>query len=149
MGDPFVEFVGLRPKMYSFKVMEAAEYEPQLPFFDAVHFKHKSVVNGVSQINIKDFTHDDYFAMFREGEAGKTQPPYRLETLSRNFQSKLQTGIIAHYFIICRFTRWSSRSVGFVRAMTNDICLPICPTVCRTRPRSRTVTSRWRRRSNW
>ena len=68
-GDQIVEFVGLRPKMYSFKVMEAVEYDARLPPLDAVHFKHKAVAKGVSRANIKNFTHGDYVAMFREGEA--------------------------------------------------------------------------------
>ena len=57
--------------MYFFKVMEAVEYDPWLPPLDAVHFKHKAVAKRVSRANIKTFTHDDYIAMFCEGEARK------------------------------------------------------------------------------
>ena len=30
-GSPIVEFVALKPKMYSFTVMDAEEYDPRLP----------------------------------------------------------------------------------------------------------------------
>ena len=69
-GHPIVEFVGLRPKMYSFTVMDAEEYDPRIPV-EPVQLKHKAVAKGVSMANIKQFTHEDYVAMFREGDAQK------------------------------------------------------------------------------
>ena len=100
-GDPIVEFVGHRPKMYSFKVMEAMEYDPRRLPLDAVHFKHKAVAKGVSLPNIKNFTHDDYVAMSREGEARKVT--------NRRIGSKLHQVIFkvnygqASYFTLFRY----------------------------------------------
>ena len=68
------------------------EYDPRLPPFDEVHLKHKAVPKGVSLANIKNFTHDDYVAMFREGETHKVT--------NRCIDSKLHQVI----FKACRFT---------------------------------------------
>ena len=65
-----VEFVGLRPKMYSFILMDADEYDPRLPV-EPVQLRHKAIAKGVSRANIKRFTHDEYVTMFREGDARK------------------------------------------------------------------------------
>ena len=67
---PIVEFVGLRPKMYSFTVLDAEEYEPRL-LVALVQLRHKAVAKGVSRANIKRFTHDDFATMFREGNKRK------------------------------------------------------------------------------
>ena len=67
---PIVEFVGLRPKMYSFTVIDAEKYDPRLPV-EQVQLRHKTVAKGVSRANIKRFTHDEYVTMFREGDARK------------------------------------------------------------------------------
>ena len=69
-GNPIVEFVALKPKMYSFTIMDAEEYDPHLPV-EEVQLKHKAVAKGVSRANIKQFRHDDYVQMFREGDARK------------------------------------------------------------------------------
>ena len=69
-GHPVVEFVGLRPKMYSFTVMDADVYEPILPVYP-VDIRHKAVAKGVSRANIKRFSHEDYLTMFREGDVRK------------------------------------------------------------------------------
>jgi hypothetical protein len=68
-GDPIVEFVALKPKMYSFTVMDCFEPEgpPPLP---AV-LRHKAVAKGISRANIKRFSHEDYLTMFREGDCRK------------------------------------------------------------------------------
>ena len=68
--NPIVEFVGLRPKMYSFTVMDVEEYDPRFPF-EPVQPRHKAVAKVVWRANIKRFTHDDYVTMFREGDARK------------------------------------------------------------------------------
>ena len=65
-----VEFVGLRPKMYSFTVMDAEEYDLRLPV-EPVQLRHKAVAKRVSRANIKRFTHNKYVTMFREGDARK------------------------------------------------------------------------------
>ena len=67
---PIVEFVGLRPKMYSFTVMDAEEYDRRLPV-EPVQLRHKAVAEGVSRANIKRFTHEEYVTMFREDDARK------------------------------------------------------------------------------
>ena len=67
---PSVEFVGLRPKMYRFNVMDAEEYDPRLPV-EPVQLRHKTVAKGVSRANIKRFTPEEYVKMFREGDARK------------------------------------------------------------------------------
>jgi hypothetical protein len=69
-GDQIVEFVGLRPKMYSFTVMDARDPDPRLPPLP-VNIKHKSVAKGISRANIRRFTHEDYLTMFREGDSRK------------------------------------------------------------------------------
>ena len=69
-GDQVVEFVGLRPKMYSFTIMDAQDPDPRLPHLP-VNIKHKAVAKGISRANIKRFSHEDYLFMFREGVARK------------------------------------------------------------------------------
>ena len=69
-SHPIVEFVGLRPKMYSFTVMDAEEYDPWLPV-EPVQLRHKTVAKGVLRANIKRFTHDDYVTMFHEVDSRK------------------------------------------------------------------------------
>ena len=150
-GDPIVKFVGLQPKMYSFKVIEAVEYNSRLPPLDEVHFKHKAVAKGVSRANIKNFTYDDYVAMFPNGEARKvTNRRIGSKLHQVNFTVNYGHCIIFHIIpLFCRFTRWSRRSVGAVRTMTSAICWPICPTFRRTRTRTRTITICKPWRSNW
>ena len=67
---PIVEFVGLRPKMYSFTIMDAEEYNPRLPV-EPVQLRHNAVAKGVSRAIIKRYTHDEYVTMLREGDARK------------------------------------------------------------------------------
>ena len=67
---PIVEFVGLRPKMYSFTVMNAEEYDPRLPV-KPVQLRHKAIAKGGLRTNNKLFTHEKYVTMFREGDARK------------------------------------------------------------------------------
>jgi len=65
-GDPIVEFVGLRPKMYSFTVCKAT-----LPGTPITELKHKAVAKGITRANISTLTHDDYKAMYRFGPQQK------------------------------------------------------------------------------
>ena len=64
-GDPIVEFVGLRPKMYSFTVCRAAEYIPGRN--DQMDMWHKAVAKGVSRAQIRRFKHVDYVRMYNGG----------------------------------------------------------------------------------
>ena len=63
--DPFVEFVGLRPKMYSFTVCEASELIPRLNY--PIEVKHTAVAKGVARSQIKCFQHEDYVRMYHGG----------------------------------------------------------------------------------
>ena len=63
-GDTIVEFVGLRPKMYSFTVCEASEPIPGLNYpMDVRHM----VANGMARSQIKRFKHEDYVRMYNGG----------------------------------------------------------------------------------
>ena len=64
-GDPIVEFVGLRPKMYSFTVCRANKYKEGLN--NAVEIRNKHVAKGISRSQIKRFTHEDYISMYNGG----------------------------------------------------------------------------------
>ena len=64
-GDPIVEFVGLRPKMYSFTVCDASEPIPGLNY--PMYVWHKAVVKGVARSQIKRFKHEDYVRMYNGG----------------------------------------------------------------------------------
>ena len=64
-GDPIVEFVGLRPKMYSFTVCEASEPIPGLNY--PMDVRHKAVAKGVARSQIKRFKHEDYVRMYNGG----------------------------------------------------------------------------------
>ena len=45
---PIDEFVGLRPKMYSFTVMDAKEYDPRHPV-ELLQLRHKAVAKGIRE----------------------------------------------------------------------------------------------------
>ena len=124
-GNPIVEFVGLRPK-----IMEAVEYDQRRPPLDGVHFKHKAVAKGVSRANIKNFTHDDYVAMCREGEAFQVTNRRNGSKLHQVFLTVNYGYNIKFYNIpqSCRFTRWSMKSADFVCTITSATCLAICKT---------------------
>ena len=57
-GNPIVEFVGLRPKMYSFTVCDALEPIPGVNYLMDV--RHKAVAKRVARSLIKRFNHEDY-----------------------------------------------------------------------------------------
>ena len=64
-GDPIVELVGLRPKMYSFTVGRSAEPIPALNL--SMDMWHKAVAYGVARSQIKRFKHKDYVRMYNCG----------------------------------------------------------------------------------
>ena len=66
MRDPIIEFVGLRPKMYSFTVCHADEPIPGLNYL--MDTWHKAVAKGVSRAQIKRFKHEDYVRMYNGGD---------------------------------------------------------------------------------
>ena len=63
--NPIVEFIGLRPKMYSFTVCDASEPIPMVNY--PMDIRHKAVAKGVVRSQIKRFKHEDYVRMFNGG----------------------------------------------------------------------------------
>ena len=64
-GNPIVEFVGLRPTMYSIPVYDASEPIPRVN--DPMDVRNKAVAKGVARSQIKRFKHEDYVRMFKKG----------------------------------------------------------------------------------
>jgi hypothetical protein len=61
--DPIIQWVGLRPKMYSLTSCKATKWDPTNPVRPVE--RHKQVSKGCSRPNIKQFTPDDYVRMYR------------------------------------------------------------------------------------
>ena len=66
MGDPIVEFIGFRLKMYSFTMCEASEPIPGLNY--PMDVRHKAMAKNLARSKIKRFKHEDYVRMYN-GEA--------------------------------------------------------------------------------
>ena len=64
-GNPIVEFVGLRVKMYSFTVCDASEFIPGVNY--SINVPHKAVATGVARFQIKRLKHEDYLRMYNGG----------------------------------------------------------------------------------
>ena len=64
-GNPIFEFVGLRPKMYSFTVCDKSEPIPGVNY--SMDMRHKAVAKGVERSQIKRFKHEDYLRMYNGG----------------------------------------------------------------------------------
>ena len=64
-GDPIVEFIGLRPKMFSFTVCRTTEYKQKLNY--KVEMRNKQVAKNISRSQIKRSKHKDYFLMYNGG----------------------------------------------------------------------------------
>ena len=64
-GNPIVEFVGLRPKMYSFTVCDASKPIPGVNY--PIDVRHKAVAKGVARSQIKRVKHEDYVRMYNGG----------------------------------------------------------------------------------
>ena len=64
-GNPIVEFVGLRPKMYSFTMCDASEPIPGVNY--PMDVRLKAVAKGVTLSQIKRFKHEDYVRMYNGG----------------------------------------------------------------------------------
>ena len=60
-GNQIVEFVGLRPKIYSLTVCDASEPIPRVNY--PMDVRHKAVTKGVARSQIMHFQHDDYVRM--------------------------------------------------------------------------------------
>ena len=74
-GDPIVEFIALKPKMYSYTVCKATFGAEQPQIFE------KQVGKGIARAALKQFHHQNYLEMYNEGEATKV--------LNRRIGSKL------------------------------------------------------------
>ena len=64
-GNPIVEFVGLRPKMYSFTVCDVSEPIPGVNY--PMDVRHKAVAKGVARSQINRFKNEDYVRMYNGG----------------------------------------------------------------------------------
>ena len=64
-GNPIVEFVGLRPKMYSYTVCDASE--PITGVNYPMDVRHKAVKKAVARSQIKRFKHEDNVRMYNGG----------------------------------------------------------------------------------
>ena len=64
-GNPIVEFLGLRHKMYSFTVCDASEPIPKVNY--PMDVRHKAMAKGVARSQIKRFKHEDYMRMYNRG----------------------------------------------------------------------------------
>ena len=64
-GNPIVEFVGLRPKMYSLTVCDASEPIPGVNY--PMDIRHKAVAKGVARSQIKRCKKEDYVRMYNGG----------------------------------------------------------------------------------
>ena len=64
-GIPIVEFIGLRPKMYSFTLCDASEPIPGVNY--PMDIRHKAVAKGVARFQIKRIKHEDYVRMYNGG----------------------------------------------------------------------------------
>jgi len=128
-GDPIIEFIGLRPKMYSFTACKAVP--PETP---ATVLKHKAVAKGITRANIRTLTHDDFDRMYREGP--------QTHIVNRRIGSKLHQVYDIVYFscnfnndnslLFFRCTRLSKRSAVSARTTTSAICSLTCLMALRT-----------------
>ena len=64
-GNPIVEFVGLRPKMYLFTVCDASEPNPGVNYL--MDIRHKAITKAVTRSQIKRFKHEDYVRIYNRG----------------------------------------------------------------------------------
>ena len=62
-----VDFVGLRPKMYSFTVCDKSEPIGTIGVNYPMDVRHKTVANGVTRSQIKRLKHEDYVWMYNAG----------------------------------------------------------------------------------
>ena len=62
-GNPIIEFVGLRPKMYSFKAVKANQ-DALVP----VEYFEKHRAKGIQRVAAANFTHDQYLQQLHHPE---------------------------------------------------------------------------------
>ena len=61
-SNQIVEFVGIRPKTYSFTVCHASEPIPGVSY--PIDVRHKAVATCVTRSQIKRFKHEDYVRLY-------------------------------------------------------------------------------------
>ena len=90
-GNPIFEFVGLRPKMYSFTACDASEPIPAVNY--KMDVRHKAVAKGVARSQIKRFKHEDYVRMYNGGAL--------TNVVNRRIGSKLHQVRQISFILIC------------------------------------------------
>ena len=86
-----IEFVGLRPNMYSFSVCDASEPIPGVNY--PIDIIHKAVAKSVTRSQIKRFKHEDYVRMYNGGALSNM--------VNRRISSKHQQMRLIIYIRIC------------------------------------------------
>ena len=64
-GNPIVELIGLRAKMYLFTACDASEYIPGVNYL--MDIKQMEVATGVAGSQINRFKHEDYVLTYNGG----------------------------------------------------------------------------------
>ena len=90
-GNPIVEFVGLRVKMYLFTVCDASEPIPGVNY--SMDVRHKVVAKSVARSQIKRFKHEDYVRMSKGGSL--------TNVINRRIGSKLHQVRLIIFILIC------------------------------------------------
>ena len=91
-GNPIVEFIGLRHKMYSFTVCDASEPIPGVNY--PMDVRHKAVAIGVSRSQIKRFKNKEFVRMYNGGA--------RTNVINRRIGSKLHPVRHIIFILICK-----------------------------------------------
>ena len=89
--NSIVEFINLRPKMYSFAVCNASEPISGVNY--PMDIRHKAMAKGVARSQIKRFIHKDYVRMFY----GKVL----INGVNRRIGSKLHHMRLIIFILIC------------------------------------------------
>ena len=64
-GNPIVEFIGLRPEIFSFTLCDGSKPIPRVNYL--MDITHNAVAKGVARFRIKRFKHGDYVRMYNGG----------------------------------------------------------------------------------
>ena len=142
-GDPIVEFVGLRPKMYFFTVCDACEPIPELNY--PMNVRQKAVAKNVARFQIKRFKQEDYVRMLNGGAL--------TNVVNLQIGSKLHQVHMTNINWICMTAHLTKcfqvnrRRADSARTTTSGTCLPICLMVAPIRTPTPTVTVIWQQRS--
>ena len=89
--NPIVEFVGLRPKMYSLTVCDASEPISGVNY--PMDIRHKAVSKGVARSQIKRFKQENYVRIYNNGAV--------TNVVNRRIRSKLHQVLVIIFILIC------------------------------------------------